>query len=83
VLLPNDINRKPITSITTVLLPFVTYLLVLARTNTFYMNKWHLKFYVTCEALTSSNTTACDVSKGYQLLYESRGFVETNLFIKT
>jgi hypothetical protein len=31
VLLPSDTNRKPITSITAVLLPFVAYLLTLAR----------------------------------------------------
>jgi hypothetical protein len=32
VLLPSDTHRKPITSITAVLLPFVTYLLILPRT---------------------------------------------------
>jgi hypothetical protein len=31
VLLPSDTHRKPITSITAVLLPFVTYLLTLPR----------------------------------------------------
>jgi hypothetical protein len=34
VLLPSDTHRKPITSITAVLLPFVAYLLTLSRTFT-------------------------------------------------
>jgi hypothetical protein len=33
VLLSSDTHRKPITSITVVLLPFVTYLLTLTRNN--------------------------------------------------
>jgi hypothetical protein len=33
VLLPSDIYRKPTTSVTGVLLPFVTYLLALSRTT--------------------------------------------------
>jgi hypothetical protein len=33
-----------------------------------YIKKCYSEFYVTCVALTSSNTTAFDVSKGYQLL---------------
>jgi hypothetical protein len=32
-LLPGDTHRKPVTSITAVLLPFVTYLLTLLRKN--------------------------------------------------
>jgi hypothetical protein len=35
VLLPSDVHREPITSITAVLLPFVTYLLTLPRTSHF------------------------------------------------
>jgi hypothetical protein len=40
VLLPSDTNRKPITPIISVLLPFVTYLLTLPPTNKYIKTYW-------------------------------------------
>jgi hypothetical protein len=49
VLLPNDTHRKPITSITSVLLPFVTYLLTLHR-----ITIYHPILYINISVLTYS-----------------------------
>lgn len=47
------------------------------------MKESYSDVYVTWDILTSSNTMVDDISKGYQVLYESWGLLDTALFMMT
>jgi hypothetical protein len=58
VLLLSDTHRKHITSITTVLLPFVTYLLTLPRILNTVMSPPHFNFHLSCSNVSLVSTPA-------------------------
>jgi hypothetical protein len=61
-LLPSDTHRKPITSITTVLLPFVTYLLTLPLTTRIRVAKTGQKHAAYIPPQIHTNTTVLAAS---------------------
>jgi hypothetical protein len=61
VLLPSDIRRKPITSITAVLLPFVAYLLTLPRTQV--INSVLMRLYLSHDMAINISTAADNINR--------------------
>jgi hypothetical protein len=79
VLLPSDANRKPITSITSVLLPFVSYLLTLPRILAFAL---HFKQHVMKSLASLSRLIMCgDLSTSLRRFFQLPSYfsVQVNL----